>query len=638
MLKLFRYFMAAIVLPVSLTVSCTKNETIKTDEPGIAGIQFTFSDNEIAESAVSVYIVPSSDDAPYAYGIVKSEDFNGEALASDFVSAARKMAEEKGKKLSDVLDVVCSKGKILCSVSTPAATDWTVYAFEVDAKGNTGKVYSYDVTSLGEKVSDGYAISVTDITATGAIVSVTPDPDAGPYYFDVVDEETFAVYGNDLARYVPAFFAQVAEVYGIPLEQAVSELLVTGESSFEYKKLLPETGYTAFVVTLKPDGNIFGKTYVENFRTAAREVSGMTIGIEILETEATSVKAAFTPSDNGQSYFYEVWTASTVESYSSDDKVISAMTSSYGSYISYLLKKGPQEYLRDDLQPETEYYVLAFGYDLEKGVTTGLFKEKFRTLQKGASTGVTFDISVSNITMYNADIDITPSDNSVFYLYNCLKKSDYEWYGGTDEGLQQFVDETIELLMQRNPGVSREEIVSRSGGYGNKYYKATSLEPGTDYYVYAVTADAEGKFIGKPQMQSFRTVDADVSSATVKGFIDRYFDGDEMAGLYPDEFGGCEGYACASVRIEKSADAKHFYMHIFEGDLSGTAEYSDAILISNLMTYGEFDPESLDYLLDWGKTYTLVGAALDAEGNFGAVSRVVYKITKEGASDPSDYS
>lgn len=637
-MRLSRLLPAIPVFLLSIMTSCTKDKIQKPADPALQGIEFTFTDKEITETVIKVGIKPSSDEAIFTYGIIRSEEFDEAETVTSFITEAKRQADEKGKKLGDVLDILCSKSETECRTDTPPATKWTVYAFEVDRSGNTGTVFTHDVESLkGAVPENGYNVEVTGITATGATVTVTPEKDAGPYYFDIVDEETFAKFGNDLSRYVPEFFKQVSESYDIPVEQAVSESLSSGKSSFEYKKLIPQTKYTAFAVTLQTDGKIFGKTYTQEFTTKEREVSGMTIDIEIIETDAISVRAGFTPSDNEATYFYEVWTAGTVESYGSDDKVISAMISSYGSYIKYLLKQGPKEYYRDDLQPETEYYMMAFGYDETNGATTNLFKKKFKTAEKGVSSGISFEFTVSNITMYNADIDITPSDNSVFYMYNTLKKSDYEWYGGTDDGLQNFVNETIELLMQRNPGVSREEIVSRSGGYGNKYFKATSLEPGTDYFIFAVTTDATGKFTEKPQMKAFRTIDAEISTATADGYIDDYYDGTKMAELYPDEFDGCQGYACASVRIEKSEDTRHFYMHIFEGDLSDSAEYSDAVLISNLMTYGEFDPENLDYLLDWDKTYTLVGAGLDADGNFGAVSRHVYKITRENASDPSKY-
>lgn len=85
-----------------------------------------------------------------------------------------------------------------------------------------------------------------------------------------------------------------------------------------------------------------------------------------------------------------------------------------------------------------------------------------------------------------------------------------------------------------------------------------------------------------------------------------------------------------AVQVEPTADAAHWYLYSFLGDLR---ESSDRSVINNLVMVGEPAKDQTEMLIIcfWGEN-TICGVAQDEAGNYGPILREVVDLTKEGAS------
>ena len=249
-----------------------------------------------------------------------------------------------------------------------------------------------------------FDITVSDITSSGATVSVVPSDDTVIYYFDKVPQATYKAYKNDtefMKAMIEALRSYVSESGG-SLFSAIS----VGEAEYTFSnELMPETDYYIFAFGLDSKLNPNSKLTLKPFTTAAAKSSTNTFSIKVNGGLIT-----VTPSNNDP-YF---WSVEATELYEgeNDQFIMNDLISYYDSegYLSYYIVSGVDSFDYSTLLTSGESYtVYAFGY--EGAPTTALTKYTF-TYNAGGSSGGSDDYATTTLT---GDVTLNIAEVEAYY-------------------------------------------------------------------------------------------------------------------------------------------------------------------------------------------------------------------------------
>ncbi len=99
-------------------------------------------------------------------------------------------------------------------------------------------------------------------------------------------------------------------------------------------------------------------------------------------------------------------------------------------------------------------------------------------------------IDVTNITATTATVNVTSSDETSSYYFDLFDEEDYQGYGGTPEGIAEFVSDLLAYYQAQYPSMTLPQILSQIVSVGNDSYDFDGLTPGTKYYTFAIGVDA----------------------------------------------------------------------------------------------------------------------------------------------------
>ncbi len=247
-----------------------------------------------------------------------------------------------------------------------------------------------------------FVIDVTNITATGATVSVTPSTNE-TYYFDVIEKAYFDTYATEeefAADYVADIQATINEINSSNgANYTLAEFLSSGSDSYTYEEgdLEPNTDHYAFAFCLSANGEIKGGFTKKAFKTLNEATtSENTFQVEVSNISATGVTVSVTPS-NYDTYYFDVIEKDIYDAYT-DKKAFAAeyiaevkdIYESYGFTFADALSSGYDTYSFDDLfDPNTAYYAFAFGVTTSGTISTDVTTVEFTTLASGDDSGNT---------------------------------------------------------------------------------------------------------------------------------------------------------------------------------------------------------------------------------------------------------
>ena len=259
----------------------------------------------------------------------------------------------------------------------------------------TEEVPGGDDTTPDDPAEVTFAISVSDITATGATVSVVPSDATVTYYFAAIEKSTFDSY-SDAQTFATEYIADVKSYVEL-LGYELSDMLSQGNDSYSYAgTFTASTEYYAFAVGVDTDGTVTTDVATEAFTTGEAVASDNTFTV----TENLGY-ITITPTNNDP----YVWTISEAEGLDSftEEELISAVISDLGADITSYMATGTDSYdYSSVLTNGVEYAVIVFGYD--GGPTTGL--TLYRFTYKGESGGGS-SMGDTNLT---GDVDFTTAD------------------------------------------------------------------------------------------------------------------------------------------------------------------------------------------------------------------------------------
>ena len=287
-----------------------------------------------------------------------------------------------------------------------------------------------------------FEISVADVTRTSAFINVTPSDLEADYLAVVYNAYSVEQYATD-AELIAKIFADItsyAEGQNQTFVEYMAEHVKRGKlENHEVGGLTQATNYYLLVFGVDNANEYAASTAVKmaKFKTTEAQQSTCTFELKssvYLTTAAISV----TPSDNNQMWHlinmsvddYNTYTAADGEYGWSNEELFqntlnTEIETLEGEGLSTeeisakLFHKGMRTLNASNLQPKTQYTTFVAGITYEDGealITTAPKELRYRS-GEAANNDLTFDIDVTNVEHYSAEIRITPSDPNAEYYY-----------------------------------------------------------------------------------------------------------------------------------------------------------------------------------------------------------------------------
>lgn len=298
----------------------------------------------------------------------------------------------------------------------PPGDEFVIYVYGVEfvdgmPQPSTEVVTVHDTTL---EVEVGVMPIDIKVEVDGGTATVTTDP--GEYngaYFIFVDE--LALHFPDTTPTEEQMVEKATELYyrslalylqfGFSVELALQEITYTGINTDKYD-LDAETEY--FVMAVPVDANTALMTAyptVKTFATGEIGASSNVISITVSDIKPREATITVVPS-NDDPYIVAFFESAYYEG-KSDKEIID----DYLSHYPPTPAGGEFSYTMTGLNPNTEYFVAAFGY--EGGVvTTELFKEYFSTLEE-LSAEITVELNIVGVF----DLAEVAALNSMYQTY-----------------------------------------------------------------------------------------------------------------------------------------------------------------------------------------------------------------------------
>ncbi|WP_418982619.1 hypothetical protein [Alistipes sp.] len=423
-----------------------------------------------------------------------------------------------------------------------------------------------------------FSVSVSDVKANSALVTVTPDAKStqATWYCSVVDKATFDKFADDKAYLADdlAYLKKQAENEKLTLENYLKAKIETGTKAVPFTLLDPSTDYYAYVYGITTAGVVTSPLAKYAFKTEAGSVGPDQLTFEIVVSNITKFTADIqvTPSNDNDTYYFD-YAPVTAFAGKTDAEFIALVSEDLeAEYLSKGKDGLPTEFFdENNLEPGTEYYVYAFGYDMQKGATTGLTKEKFTTEEAtGEAPEVTITSAQGDPSGANPTTKLTftvYAPGSVSALAVAAKKSDVDALLAKGNTLD-------ELVTYNGDPLSAEDLAALVVQPG-KSITYIELTPGTEYS-FLFKARGEG---GKSTVKR-----ADATTATGGGPV-----GDLTFTITTDN-ATTKGFDVSIVPSDLTAP---YFWGVFSGTLVDNyagrdAELIAAIIAGNMPPSGDF--------------------------------------------------
>lgn len=294
----------------------------------------------------------------------------------------------------------------------------------------------------------------------------------------------------------------------------------------------------------------------------------LTFTIELSNITSTSVKMTVTPSNNTDTYFFDVVETSVLGHYSTPEAFVAdyisqlkAYYEEYGISFGDALSQGPDfwEYQESALNPGTEYYAFAFGVTPEGVITSKVAMEPFKTLEAtpAGPSDNELSLSVTRVTATGALVSVTPSNNDTYY-FDVIAKSELDEFGSPLD----FALDYIVKLKNTCEAYGYTLADALSSGSDEMSYDGF-LSPNTEYYAFAFGATANCAITTGVVTVPFKTSELEKSDKVFDnlsyGYFTNYGDyyGSNAANWYIDIYPE-EGMDILVLEVQTPLDATDF--------------------------------------------------------------------------------
>jgi len=496
----------------------------------------------------------------------------------------------------------------------------------------------------GQLSKGGFKIEVSDMHSSYCKIKVTPDDMQKQYFCGVATEDYLKTFGPlDNMMLTATNFIETTILDNSDV--AISELMKTGILERDVTGLQPEQKFIVFACHTDNTGAIVSDIESVILQTPPVEASDNMFEIELDQITATSAMLFITPS-NEDDY---IWLEFPEFVYMQDGKEMTEdelkdLLKGYKAFFPSHTNSGEMVHSFDNnLEPDTEYMIIVFGYDGD--FTTPLTTKKFHTLEPGDPTDVTFSFEYADLSPRSVSLTVKPSDLSVSYLALIIDEETLARKGGANaEGVKKVIDSEIQKSILFGDYENRGDFVKDVCQFGEKtgYF---SLEPGMKHYACAVCMDKEGNYVSEVAIDEFTAPEEETTSASVTAIFDKYFDGDQVAAIDREQYGDCAGSAVLPVSFELKNGALDGIYTVFTREELEEANPTDDLLRSILLNDDYLNVSNFftstreDLILDWDREYVICMIGIDAHENVGELIKVdIPALSKSGASPVSEFT
>lgn len=392
------------------------------------------------------------------------------------------------------------------------------------AAGCNEKEPQKDPTPEPTPAIQSFEISVDAVTKKTVTYSVTPEILDKEYIAVVTTAESLAGLEDEaVVEHVYDEIKAAAASAGLTFAEKMSAIAAKGASQgVVVDGLAVNTEYAVVVFGVDPANNWESTTFPElkEFKTAAVEAVSCTFDVAAT-VEQNNVSLAVTPSDNNIKWHLLIVTKAMYDTYTdaegdykwtkdvfyqayAENEINEYLGAGYteDQVIEALFFQGPQTLKAEGLNAATEYLYLVAGFDMNEGlyVVTEVTDGSFVT-EEPASSGLTFDISVTDIEQMRAAILITPSDLTEKF---CWMVQPYDGTSSAEEVMNGIVAAN---KMWFDMGFMLYTGVQDYTGGPDSPYKFKLDTPDTEYCVIAF--GYAGGVTSEPVMVTFRTLPGD---------------------------------------------------------------------------------------------------------------------------------
>ena len=388
-----------------------------------------------------------------------------------------------------------------------------------------------DDDKVGPPPSYSFSVAVSDVAQTEATVTVTPSNDQATYYYAAVKKAEFDTFESDAAyaQHILDNLKAIADKKVLPLSEYLATARVKGSAPQKITDLTAGTDYYAVALGMLTDGRFTSDLVKEAFKTddapepelviskAGGYFFGTSFGafdnFTFWMSEDTVTEDMMDFTGEGTYLLFDLNVAVTgkatlpagtfpVASGADAEENTIAPGADYGggmmtgSAIVKINSDGTKNYLYIDggaliVEGAGSSYVIT------AKVTSGGKEYEFKyeggvSIYDTTGGGGDFELSidVTNITATTATVNVTSSDETSSYYFDLFDEEDYQGYGGTPEGIAEFISDLLAYYQAQYPSMTLPQILSQIVSVGNDSYDFDGLTPGTKYYTFAIGVDA----------------------------------------------------------------------------------------------------------------------------------------------------
>ena len=402
-----------------------------------------------------------------------------------------------------------------------------------------------------------FNLEVYDVMGRSAMLRIQPTDNEMTYFDQIMEKSYFEmmfVSKEDIGEYFKDAVIGLAENSGMSLSDFLNNALDVGYKEQWWSALIPETEHVAFVVGMDYEADYLSEfVFAPDFMTIQSQLGDLYMDMSVTP-KVYYATADIVPSDLESDYIVVASDAAAIDASGLDDlEIMQQICDELGWDLMFGAVRGEQSMKFEDLNPDTEYYLFAFGVDTyEMTYVSELSKAKFRTNKEmPTDASVIDDIRYywdqtelrehypdlmeyyDGRALVALDLDFNESAEACYVMvwggdqseYEYLKdftlsmghykkKGDpaliFEYYWGDTNTISiiaedkdgNYADMYIKVFTLDEQGVSDDfdlfyEYYSNSGGLGGGIFSTDSFEAGED------KPDRINKYIIPSEMKTF---------------------------------------------------------------------------------------------------------------------------------------
>lgn len=417
-------------------------QTIKVKQAASDALSIDIEICDIKTTSCSSKLYPSDKQTPYIVYTAEVDYFltcqitNEEELFRDDYNTFTSWAKDAGvaniKQYMEQAQICYVGDSYIGWTGMMPNKEYVIYAYAIEFNEDgtdytLGSPVSYEIFSLPTHVFSDIEFDV-DITVDGplALYEFTPINWDKHYYIDIYSEREYMYLAegetpdDTYCTMVSDIWLSMMNTYmasGYSAEQLINIMCLKGPDSYS-EVLLSDTKYCMVFYGIELiDGlpQVTTRPYLAHFQTEVVEPSDMTIDIKVENCYVRVADITITPSTDEP--YIATFLKKNELPYSEDDKIISWLLDyDLSSY------RGSVQSSVANLEPDTEYIALAFGY-YGGVVTTELFRYEFKTEPEGVCENEVLGVTVTG--PYSLlELELAMPDK--FYNYGMFES--YGWY------------------------------------------------------------------------------------------------------------------------------------------------------------------------------------------------------------------